>query len=80
MLEDKLKEVDTIEDLMDQFKHLDTDKSGTIANPLFKQYMMTMGSKMSSDEFDVMLNEADPKGDGMVDIDEFSQRLCPPKD
>ena len=79
-MEDKLKEVDTIEDLMVQFKHLDRDESGTIANPLFKQYMMTMGSKMSADEFEEMLKEADPRGDGMVEIDEFAQRLCPPKD
>ena len=35
-MEDKLKEIDTIEDLMEQFKHLDPEGSGNIANPLFK--------------------------------------------
>ena len=40
---------------------------------------MTMGSKMSVDEFEDMLKEADPKGDGLVDINEFAERLCPPK-
>ena len=79
VMEEKLKDIDTYEDLLDQFKHLDKDESGKIPNPLFKQYMMTMGKKMTLEEFDDMMKEADPKGEGMVDIEEFALRLCPPK-
>ena len=79
VMEEKLKDVDTYDDLIEQFKHLDKEASGKIPNPLFKQYMMTMGKKMTVDEFDELLKEADPKGEGMVDVEEFAQRMCPPK-
>ena len=26
-----------------------------------------------------MMKEADPKGEGAIDLDEFAHRLCPPK-
>ena len=41
--------------------------------------MLNMGNHMTSDEVDEMMKEADPKGDGAVDIMEFADRLCPPK-
>ena len=78
-MEEKLRDVDTYEDLIDQFKHLDKESSGKIPNPLFKQYMMTMGRKMNVEEFEELMKEADAKGEGMVDVEEFSQRMCPPK-
>ena len=36
VMEDKLKDVDTYDDLIAEFKHLDKDGSGFIPNPLFK--------------------------------------------
>jgi Ca2+-binding EF-hand superfamily protein len=36
VMEDKLKDVDTLEDLMEQLKKLDKDKDGRIPNPEFK--------------------------------------------
>ena len=36
VMEDKLKDVDTLEDLMEQLKRLDKDKDGRIPNPEFK--------------------------------------------
>ena len=71
-MEEKLKDVDTYDDLIEEFKHLDKESTGKIPNPLFKQYMMTMGRKMTLEEFDDMMKEADPKGEGMVDIEDFS--------
>ena len=35
-MEDKLKDVDTVEDLIAEFKHLDRDKDGFIPIPEFK--------------------------------------------
>ena len=72
VMEDKLKDIDTYEDLVEQFKHLDKDGTGYIPNPLFKQYMMTMGMQMTSEEFDKMMDEADPKGEGLVNYDDFA--------
>ena len=49
VMEDKLKEVDTYEDLIEQFKKLDKDGDGMIPTPEFKQYMKNMGMKMTQD-------------------------------
>ncbi len=38
-----------------------------------------MGSKMNLEQIEEFMKEADPKGDGTVDIDELATRLCPPK-
>ena len=79
VMEDKLKEVDTYEDLIEEFKKLDKDGDGKIPAPEFKQYMKNMGTKMTAEQLEEMMKEADSKGDGSIDIDEFCQRLCPPK-
>jgi len=48
-MEDKLKEVDTYEDLIEQFKKLDKDEDGKIPAPEFKQYMKNMGVKLTDE-------------------------------
>lgn len=79
VMEEKLKDVDTFEDMIIEFKKLDRDGDGKIPAPEFKQYMKNMGKKLSADEIDEMMKIADAKGDGSVDIEEFCQTLCPPK-
>lgn len=71
VMEDKLKDVDTFEDMIEEFKKLDRDNDGKIPAPEFKQYMKNMGRKLSADEIDEMMKIADAKGDGSVDIEEF---------
>ena len=46
MMEDKLKDQDTVEDLIEQFKHLDRDNDGLIPVPEFKQYMAMMRTRL----------------------------------
>lgn len=41
--------------------------------------MMNLGSKMNLEEVEALIAEADGKGEGTIDIEEFAQRLCPPK-
>ena len=79
VMEEKLRDVDTIEDLMEMLRKLDRDKDGKIPNPEFKQFLMNMGSKMNLEQAEDFMKEADPKGDGAVDIEELAIRLCPPK-
>ena len=71
VLEEKLKEQDTFEDLIEQFKLLDKDKDGRIANPEFKQFMQNMGSRMTADEIEEMMKEADPRNEGTIEIEDF---------
>ena len=79
VMEDKLKEVDTMEDLLVQLRKLDKDGDDKILSAEFKQYMKNLGTKMSDEELEEMMKEADPKGEGIVDILEFADRICPPK-
>ena len=79
VMEDKLKETDTVEDLIEQLKKLDKNDDGIIPAPEFKQYMMNMGNKMNAEELEELMKEADPKGDGAVNIADFAERMCPPK-
>lgn len=39
---------------------------------------MNLGSKMSLEDVDDLMKEADPKGEGTIDIEELAARLCPP--
>lgn len=47
VMEEKLKDTDTVEDLLEEFKHLDKDADGKISTPEFKQYMLNLGIKMT---------------------------------
>ena len=40
---------------------------------------MNLGSKLDSEKTDEMIKAADPKGEGVVDVEEFADYLCPPK-
>lgn len=79
VMEEKLRDIDTAEDLLEQLKKLDKDRDGKIANPEFKQFIMNLGQKMTLEEAEELMAMADPRGDGSVDLDELSQALCPPK-
>ena len=64
VMEDKLKDSDTPEDMMAQLKHLDKDGDGMIPIPEFKQYMQNLGRKMTPEQIEDFMKEADTKGDG----------------
>lgn len=72
VMEEKLRDVDTMEDLLEQLKKLDRDKDGKIASPEFKQFIMNLGSKMTLEEAEELMAMADSKGDGTVDIEELA--------
>lgn len=41
--------------------------------------MMNLGSKMTLEQVEDLMAEADPKGEGSIDIEELAVRLCPAK-
>ena len=49
VMEDKLKDKDTPEDMMAELRHLDKDNDEKIPVPEFKQYMANMGTKMTNE-------------------------------
>ena len=79
VMEEKLKESDTMEDLLEELKKLDRDQDGRIPNPQFKQFMMNLGSRMTLEQAEEIMAEADPKGEGAIDIEDLASKLCPVK-
>ena len=79
VMEEKLKDNDTVEALIEQLKKLDKRGEGQIPAPEFKQYMMNMGGKMTAEDLEEMMKVADPGKEGVVNIAEFADALCPPK-
>ena len=80
VMEDRLKEVDTYEDFVEAFKKLDKDKDGEISAPEYRQLMATMGHKLTEEQIEEMMTEADAKNEGVVSMETFGQRICPPRD
>ena len=79
VMEEQLKEKDTMEDLLEQLKKLDKDNDGKIPCPEFKQYMANLGMKMNPEDIEELIKFADPRGEGAIEIAEFAEALCPPK-
>ena len=79
VMEEKLRDVDTPEDLFEQLRRLDRDKDGKIPSPEFKQFIMNLGQKMTLEDAEELMAMADSRGDGTVDLEELSQALCPSK-
>lgn len=53
------------------FKVFDKNKDGFISVRELKEVMMNLGEKMTDDEFEDMIVEADVDGDGQIDYEEF---------
>ena len=77
-MEEKLKPTDTVEDLIEQLNILNRRKDGgNIPTPELKQYLTTMGMNFTEEEAEELIKEADPKNDGVVNIEAFAIKLCP---
>ena len=78
VMEEQLRDTDTKEALEEQLKKLDKQGQGKIPTPEFKQYMMNL-AHMQLEEVEEMIKIADPKGEGVIDIFDFADSICPPK-
>jgi len=72
----KMKDTDTEEELVDAFKVFDKDGSGFINAAELRHVMSNLGEKLSDEEFDEMVREANVDGDGQVDYEEFVKMMC----
>ena len=79
IMETKLKEDGGYDDMMEKFSIFDPHGTGKIPNSEFKNIMMTMGDGMTVQQFEDLVLEADPSGEGSVDYAEFISKLCPEK-
>ncbi|TVT99350.1 hypothetical protein EJB05_55283 [Eragrostis curvula] len=67
----KMKDGDGDEELKEAFEVLDKDQNGFISPTELRTVMVSLGEKMTDEEVEQMIKEADTDGDGQVNYDEF---------
>ncbi|KAH9289653.1 hypothetical protein KI387_033770, partial [Taxus chinensis] len=60
----KMKETDTDEELREAFKVFDKDQNGFISASELRHVMINLGEKLTDEEVEQMIKEADVDGDG----------------
>ena len=67
----KMKDPDTEEDLIEAFRIFDKDGSGNISALELRHVMTTLGERLTEEEADEMIKEADTNNDGQINYQEF---------
>ena len=62
-----IKEGNPEAELKEKFKLFDKDGNGLIDRDELKSVMQQLGEKLSEDDIDEMITDADKNGDGMID-------------
>ncbi|XP_042059776.1 calmodulin-2/4-like isoform X1 [Salvia splendens] len=75
LMANKMKETDAEEELKEAFKVFDTDQNGYISATELRHVMINLGEKLTDEEVEQMIREADLDGDGQVDYDEFVKMM-----
>lgn len=71
----KMKDTDTEEELVEAFKVFDRDGNGLISAAELRHVMTNLGEKLTDDEVDEMIREADIDGDGHINYEEFVRMM-----
>ena len=71
MMARKKKDTDTEEKIIEAFSVFDKDGSRFISAAEFRYVMTDLGEKLTDEEVDEMIREADIDGDGRVNYEEF---------
>ena len=83
MMSKKITLNDTEEEIRDAFRIFDKDGNGLISAHELRQIMMNLGEKLTDEELDEMMREADLNGDGQIDyegkIKQFKSSVISPE-
>jgi calmodulin len=71
MMARKMKDTDSEEEIREAFKVFDRDNNGFISAAELRHVMTSIGEKLTDDEVDEMIREADQDGDGRIDCEAF---------
>lgn len=66
----KLRDVDSEEEIKEAFKVFDKDGNGFISAAELRHVMTNLGEKLSDQEVEEMIREADVDGDGQINYRE----------
>ena len=67
----KMKDMDSEKEILEAFKALDKDDSGTISAAELRDIMSSQGEKFTEEEAEEIFREADTDGDGQINYEEF---------
>ena len=70
-----MKDTDTEEELIEAFKVFDRDGNGLISAAELRHVMTNLGEKLTDEEVDEMIREADVDGDGHINYEEFVRMM-----
>ena len=79
MMARKMKDTDSEEEIREAFKVFDRDNNGFISAAELRHVMTSIGEKLTDDEVDEMIREADQDGDGRIDCKQTSSPHTRPK-
>jgi calmodulin len=71
----KMQDTDTEDDLKEAFKVFDKDNDGYISAAELRHVLTNIGEKLSDEEVDEMIREADIDGDGQINYEEFVKMM-----
>ncbi|XP_031243434.1 calmodulin-like [Mastomys coucha] len=75
MMARKLKDTDSEEEIREAFRVFYKDSNGYISIADLHHVMANLGEKLTDEEVDEMVREADIDGDGQVNYEEFVQMM-----
>ncbi|KYQ99709.1 calmodulin [Tieghemostelium lacteum] len=75
MMSRKMQDNDTEEEIREAFKVFDKDGNGFISAAELRHVMTSLGEKLSNEDVDDMIREADLDGDGQINYDEFVKMM-----
>jgi calmodulin len=70
-----MKNADSEEEIREAFKVFDKDGNGYISAAELRHVMTNLGEKLTDEEADEMIREADVDGDGQINYDEFVKMM-----
>ncbi|KAK6138273.1 hypothetical protein DH2020_027964 [Rehmannia glutinosa] len=70
----KMKDTDSEEELKEAFRVFDKDQNGFISAAELRHVMTNLGEKLTDEEVDEMIREADVDGDGQINYEEFVKK------